>query len=159
MALNYFFVSVNWSLSLIFKECITVNDAVDLFYSKLMLGIHSFVPKKVHVKKSHPSWYNRRLLNLKNIQTKLHSKYSSSKCAEDYQNYSTARREFKYYQNLLYHQHIRHTQDTLKKDPCRFWEYVNSKKKSIGYPRVMYRGDIKAYTTSGICELFADFFF
>ena len=69
----------------------------------------------------------------------MYSRYTAAKCAENYIQYSTARRNFKNYQNLLYQQHIRNTQAKLKKDPSSFWEYANSKKKSSGYPAVMFR--------------------
>ena len=50
------------------------------------------------------------------------------------------------------------TEKNLTLDPSKFWSYVNSKRKTSGYPSKMFKGARKSDTAEGICNLFADFF-
>lgn len=136
----------------------SINSAVGLFYKILHDCFDKFIPVKKIKKNTHPPWYNKQVLKLKNIKSKLHRKFKATKSLYDYQVYSVARKKLVESQRIAYNSFSRTTELNLRNDPSKFWSFVNTKKKTSGFPSVMFRGLTKSSNTEHICELFADFF-
>lgn len=148
--------SIDWTHHL--RLCDDVDGAVDFLYSKLSYCFHHFVPRRRVPHSSHPPWYDRSVLQLKNLKTKSYKRYKKSKLRSDYTAYSRLRGAFKSCQQKAYNTYLRRTEQSLKRDPSKFWSFVASKRKTSGFPGVMFYGDLTATSEIGICELFASFF-
>lgn len=133
-----------------------VNDAVDRFYGVLLEGFRAHVPLKRFKPSNHPPWYSKRLIRLKNQKRNAHSRKDED--ADSLMKYRALRSKFKNLQRTLYRKYLDVTEKNLISDPSQFRSYVNSKRKTSGYPSKMFRGTVKSDTAEGICNLFADFF-
>lgn len=151
-----FFADAQWDH--IFSDCATVDEAVDLFYEKLSDGLERFVPVLTKKHTSHPPWYTRTVINLKNRKSRAHKKLSKPHLLSDRVAYYSLNKEFQRKQKLAYESYLLDLQNGLTDNPRNFWKYVGSKKKTKGYPASMYLKDEKAAEPEGICDLFSKFF-
>lgn len=154
--LNNYLSLVDWSN--ILSDVCGVDKAVDVFYEVLLVGLNEFVPLKRMFVMNHPPWYNKRIKNLKNRMSKAHKAYRDSDEKEAKMNFFAIRKEFHDAQESAFNGYLSDTEKMLQSDPSKFWSYVNSTKKTTGYPSMMHLNGEKARTPSEICELFADFF-
>lgn len=155
IGLNNFFKTVNW-ISMFGNS--DINVAVDDFYDIVQFGIDTFVPVFTVKKCNAPSWYSRSLKKLRNKKVKSFKRYQLSKLPSDYSTYCDLRHQFSTAQNLEYKKYITETEINLTKDPAKFWSFVDSKKRSGGFPAVMVYDGISTEDGPSISELFADFF-
>lgn len=146
----------DWELILNNASCI--NAAVDNFYDILYACFNVFVPIKTTKSNTHPPWYSKQVLKLKNIKTKLHRKFKTIRLICDYNTYSVARKKLVDLQRQSFNSYTRTTELSLRNSPKKFWAYVNTRKKTSGFPSVMSRGLTKSSDAVQISELFADFF-
>lgn len=156
-ALNVFLQSIDWDNK--FRQCSNnCNDLVDVLYDVLFTGFQQFVPLAKRSLTSHPPWYNRQLLHLKYLKNKAHKKYKRSSKLSDKSAYCSLRRSFSSKQSSLYRNYINDIQSDLTRDPSKFWQFVNLKRKVSGYPSGMSYKDKTAISTQETCDLFASFF-
>lgn len=156
LSLNVFLSNINWSS--LFVSC-DINKLVVYLYEIIHVGISLCVPlKTTHTVSSHPVWFTKSLINLKNKMNKAHKRYRLSLTEVDYSSYSKLRSLFKREQKNRYLQYLNDTQSSLCSNPSQFWTYVRSKQKSSNIPSVMCLGSVTANNSSGICDLFCDFF-
>lgn len=154
--LNEYLNLIDWDTK--FNGCRDCNDTVDILYDVLNDGFEQFVPKINSKKSTHPIWYNKHLLHLKNLKKKAHLRYKCSFRQDDYTAYSLLRKKYSLYQKVCYKKYLRKTQSNLTRNPSQFWSYVQSKKKISGFPKTMSHNTISSSTVEGICDLFALFF-
>jgi hypothetical protein len=147
---------VDWSG--LMSDDLTVDGITNMFYDKLLTGIHLFVPRKSILPKSHPMWYNRAILRLKNLKSKKYKLWIASKNNCDYVVYSYALRELNRLKSSTFNSYLRKTQLELKTNPKRFWAYVNSQRNSSCVPTSVSFGARSSSDPIGIVNVFADFF-
>lgn len=153
--LNGYMMSVDFESDLMVLD---TDDAVDLLYDKLYGGLERFVPKVQRKDGHHPPWHNRTLATLKNRKTEAHKQHIAHRTADTYTSLCIARNEFSAAQKYYYDAYINDMQHRMISDPKQFWNYVNLKKKSCGFPRTMTLNGTMAQNEQEIANLFADFF-
>lgn len=153
---NEFFNGLDWNQLL--DGCGSVDDATDLFYRKLSDAFERFVPMLTRKSTSHPPWYTPTVINLENRKSRAHKKWSKFQRSDDRIKYCALNREFESKQRLAYESYLNDVQCGLADNPRKFWRYVDSKKKTRGYPASMYLKEENATSPEGICSLFGDFF-
>jgi hypothetical protein len=123
---------------------------VSLFYEKLEMSFELFVPvfRSPARPMTHP-WYTTELLNLENRRTR-EFKYSSRTGNREL--YERLRTEHKHLYNECYASYMDGIENGIKRDPKRFFDFANYKRKTVGYDNSV--GDCPA----DICELCVDFF-
>ena len=156
IGLNDYFSSIDWTNILAPDLC--VDATVGSFYEVLTTGFRQFVPLKRKIVKNDPPWNTKRLKNLKNRMSKAHKVYRSTDDMVDRLTFYAIRDEFEKLQQLSYKRFMSKTERDLKADPSKFWSYVNSRKKTSGYPSMMFYADKKAFEPNDVSNLFADFF-
>lgn len=122
----------------------------------LLQGFDLYVPLKRSKMNEHPPWYSKRLTRLKNKMSRANKNYKNgliSKLA-----FCAVRKEFQTLQSESYNSYLAQVQSNFIRDPSQFWTYVNSKKKTDGYPSHMKYGEVKASDRKNVVELFANFF-
>lgn len=147
---------IDWSFLL--NEELSVDEVVNQFYDKLLIGIHLFVPQSRRRKSCHPVWYNRSILRLKNLKTKKFRIWTRSRRMADYRVYRHALKTLRQAKNAAQFLYLRRMQGQLKSDPKSFWSFVNSSRKSVSVPSTISYNNVTSTSPSDVCNVFADFF-
>lgn len=131
---------------------------VDAFYDVLTIGFKQFIPLKNKSYNSHPPWYSKNLSNLKNRMSRAHKEYKRTGLGADHIRYCSLRNQFDTTRSRAYNSYLDETQVKLIADPSKFWSYVNSMKKTVGYPSYMHLNGDGTTNMELKCDLFARFF-
>lgn len=154
--LNSLLANCDWSSVLDERD---IDCAIRSFYVILSHCFLHCVPIcKAGGTRSYPPWFNDELRNLKNRKSKAWKKFCDSRSDVDYESYSSLRSEFVSHLETLYSLYLENIRLSLRDDPKRFWSFVNSKRKSDGYPSSFSFGDIVSDDPQMISDLFGDFF-
>lgn len=135
-----------------------VDECTAVFTRILDEAIAKNVPTITHRSWNHPPWYSRDLLKLRNKKNKAFKAYHRSRLVEDYKYFSSLRTEFSIMQKFLYDNYMEDIQNNIIENPRKFWNYVNLKKKTNGYPTTMSYGGCECSNVQDICDSFANFF-
>lgn len=133
-----------------------VDSAVSAFNTILRNCIAQTVPLIRPPKK--PAWDNSRLRALRRRRFKMLQQYCRQRCYFSKQQFDEASRIYRGYNRFLYKQYVRRKQDDLRRNPKKFWSFVNSKRQENGLPTSMYLGDGLANNLDEKCALFAEQF-
>lgn len=159
-ALSEYFSRVDWDH--VFENYSAIDELVDKFYELLMDGIDQFVPVRWAQSSNHPTWYTKAIINLKNRRNRAYKKFAKSTdalCKAKYKAmFIAVNKEFQRLTATTYKRYLDGVQNDIVKDPKKFWQYVDSKRKPKGYPSTMSYEGVKAAIPEGICKLFSDFF-
>lgn len=158
--LNFFLNNTNWleKLSVINGNSTSIDNMIDTFYKTVLEYLNECVPKVTVFEPSGPPWGSRQLSRLKNIKNKRYKKYKESGSTDDYGKYSISRAEYILLNTKLYTDYLNNIKLNFKRDPKSFYKFVNSKRKSSGYPNIMKYLSRESSNDLSICNMFADFF-
>lgn len=152
-ALNQALLGVDWS---VIEEMQDVNQAVAFFNVTLQSLFREHVPTRPPPKK--PPWSNERMKKLKRRRAAALRKYSARRNPVTHRAFSIASKRYTQYKRHRYGIHVRRTQENLKRNPKRFWSFVNEKRKETGLPAKMFLGETNSSSTRETCNLFAQHF-
>jgi hypothetical protein len=157
----------------IFDNVKDINEQARLFSEILNDIFKKHVPSRI-VKKNRfkKPWFNRTLMNLQNRRDRASKNYKKCAkncefknnnnnciaCSELKKKFVALRNEYRKMHKILYDSYIEQVENELKVNPKRFFEFVNMKKKTAGFPSKMTLNDMSASTPLSICNLFANFF-
>ncbi|XP_055538019.1 uncharacterized protein LOC129725807 [Wyeomyia smithii] len=147
-------LAINWENLL--NRATDVDSVVEIFTHTMKQQFTNFVPS-FHPRPK-PVWSNRRLRELKRQRAAALRKYVRRRNAMTKLSFTTASSHYKTYNRFLYAQHVLRTQSQLKRNPKRFWSFVNSKRKESGLPSNMFLRNDSADTLDGIGSLFRKHF-
>lgn len=110
---------------------------VEYFYTTLLYIIDRNVPQATPKINNIPIWFNKHLLNLRNIRIRLFKKLQNKRKLDaecDDSKFLRAKTEFEAYQKELYTEYVRKVANERKSDPKSFWRYINGKRSSNYLP-------------------------
>ena len=146
----------------LFPWCIleseNLNDAVDL----LTEVIHSVVKDNVPVRNTRksskfPPWFDDEILLLLRNKKNAWKLWKQSPSAETYKTFADIRRHSKFILRKKYSEYINSISLQIPNNPRRFWQLINSRKKSPRIPlEISYNN--KTASCNGRASLFIDFF-
>lgn len=84
--------------------------------------------------------------------------FTRTKLYTYYRSYCQLRTQFGSYQKLLYQDYLSRIESNIRHNPKSFFDYVNLKRKTTGYPSVMSLGSTTSSSPAYTSELFAEFF-
>lgn len=154
-AMNSFFANYDTADAL---NTTDIDSACASIYNMLLTAIDLYTPRKSIRSRNHPPWYNRELLSLKNKKNAAHRKANLSKTIEDKRLYEQARTIFQVTQKYLFDIYMVEMEAKIVEDPKKFWQYVNLKRKTSGFPSSMSYKDRTVSGCQEVCDLFAAFF-
>lgn len=134
------------------------DEMVKNFYNTLNACISETVPMIFTRKKIGPPWNNSSLAKFKNKKNKMYKKFKKSGSIIDFSKYSIARSVYNIENKNAYINHLTRIKYDLKRNPKSFYNFVNSKRRSRGYPNSLKFGPFSADDDSSISNIFADFF-
>lgn len=147
------FSRVDW-LPIDDSDCI--DDAVIYFKHVVRSIIVRHVP--LCRPKPKPPWSNSHLHQLKRNRAKALRHYCRCRTYLMKQEFSRASNAYRAYNRFLYRRYVIRTQASLRKNPKRFWWFVNSKRKEVGLPKSVHLGEQIASSELDKCQLFAKHF-
>ncbi|XP_017471601.1 PREDICTED: uncharacterized protein LOC108362949 [Rhagoletis zephyria] len=153
------FPALNKSISEINWDELLLDSEVHSCYSTFKLKVNEFCLNNIPIKRkrSYKSpWYNRALMNLKNIKNKYLKKFKSTRIQAFFVKFQQCQKEFKSLNNLLYTRYIRSTERNIKANPKSFWGFVKSKKVS-SIPSSLFLDNKSANTPVEAANLFAEY--
>lgn len=134
------------------------TDYVSLFQNILQDGIKRFVPLRKCKYSNVPPWFTQHLVRLLRRKRKLHHRFLVCKSQYLKAKLSFLRKKCSFLNKILHAQFLMRIEHRIISDPKRFWTFVNSRRKSSGFPKTLAFNGTTAATVSDICNLFADFF-
>ncbi|KAL1400898.1 hypothetical protein pipiens_007045, partial [Culex pipiens pipiens] len=138
----------------------SVDEATANFYGELNTILHEVVPKKIR-RMSHRyklPWWNDELRTLRNRLRKATSRYMESRTAWDKVMVQNIEDEYNAKNQESFRSYINNTQSSLKRDPSKFWSYVNSRKNVNRTPTDVSYRDVSSKSPADSANFFADFF-
>lgn len=144
----------------LFNNC-DINEMVDKFYNILYDLYEEFVPKSSIRSSNNPMWFDKKLINLKNIRNRQYKKLCKNRLKDinaDQSLFIKARDDFDTYNKIKYEAFITDIVENNKNNPKKFWRFVNGKRKSNTLPcKMTLNGEI-ATNDNEQASLFAKFF-
>lgn len=129
------------------------------FYEQLHLNFYSSVPtKRIVCISLNPPWSTRELKSLKNRMNRQYRKYFTTNSHYNLVNYLVAKNKFTVKNQQCYESYLSRMRNKLNYNPRAFFSFVNSKRRSTGFPTYLKNGDKESSTDTEIANLFADFF-
>lgn len=133
-----------------FEEYLDLNCAIDYFYKIIFQCIEETTPRKRKYYSNRSPWFNADLARLRNQRNRAAHNNRELFCH--------LRSEFNALNSLSYKLYIENLQINIKNDPKQFWNFINAKKKSNGYPTIMNLNDTCSTSPQEIANLFANYF-
>ena len=152
--LNCYYGSLNWDVLLSGDD---INSMVDTFYDNLYKGMNLFIPiRTIKLGSSkYPSWFNSDLINLINRKKDAHYKYTNSGNISDYNLFRSIRAECKVLRNELYGKYLSVVEESISKNPKKFWDFAKDGRKDSSIPKTMFFNDDKTSCGQDIVNLMA----
>ena len=139
-------------------KSISVNDAVSCFYTFLWRCFEECVPKYTPRVRSCAGWQTPYLKYLKNNKNRLFKKYKRSGTLLSYAQYAEARYQYLKCNKNCYAEYLRKIRCNIRTQPKKFFDFVNSKRKSSGFPATLKHNNKTSANDEESAELFAEFF-
>lgn len=138
-----------------------IDQMVDCFYDKLNDIFDRHVPQATPRNNNLPIWYNKKMLNLRNIRAREYRKLQARRAADvnaDDSKFRQSKIEFDSYEQQLYTDYIRKLAEDRKNDPKSFWRFINGKRTSNSLPSKLNFNGNTATNDMDKANLFAGFF-
>jgi hypothetical protein len=149
--------NINWDELLNQQD---INLTVQNFYSILSSIIDNFTPKIVKRDKLSEPWLNKELRSLRNQRNKLYKIIKSAEAPniEIINEHRKLAEEFKVKSMTAYDEYVQEIGNNILYNPKKFFDFVNTKRKSNGYPHTMSSNGVTSSSPIEICNFFADKF-
>lgn len=120
---------------------VDMENAADIFQCILNQALEKFVPTFVPSSSDSPPWYDRELRHLKNLKNKSHRTYINART-----------------DSALYEAYTSDIMSSINTTPRKFWDFVNRKRKTSGYPSIMSYNGSESSSCPVILDYFASYF-
>lgn len=128
------------------------------FYNIVNIGFSVSVPPQIVQSETGPPWFTKELRGLRNVRNRLKRKYDCGGSSVYLAKYIVARNKFNILNRKCYSSYISRMKGTLMNDPKRFFGFVNSKRKVVGFPARMSFNGSESSNGADIAYMFASFF-
>ncbi|XP_031629635.1 uncharacterized protein LOC116344914 [Contarinia nasturtii] len=138
-----------------------INMMMEAFYEIIYKICDQHVPKSSLKISNKPIWFNKRLINLKNIRNREYKKLVRRRYRNDNADVSEfvkAKTNFDDYHSECYNNYIKEIAVNSKHNPKKFWQHVNGRRKSSGVPCKVELDGESAQCDNDKANLFAKFF-
>jgi len=146
-----------WPRSCTFKG-LHINEALDVFYSKLHDIINVHCQKKRMFSSKYPLWFSKTLKHLIFSKKVAHKIYKQSPTNANYNIFSNLRAQCKVVNKTDYGNFIQRTQNSIASNPKRFWNYINSKRLHSNIPSVISYNNQTVTGGDKIADCFANYY-
>lgn len=153
--LNRLLDGIDWEL---FFLNLNIDQSTDKFYDQINEFFAKSVLVKMNATNNHPKYFDKHLINLKNRTNKASKAHKVSGCESGYEAFSKLRKELKEYSHYAYRRYIEEIGEDLRQNPKLFFQYVNEKRKTNGFPSSMTFKERTCNDRTEISNLFGDFF-
>lgn len=129
------------------------------FYEVIKKVISETVELKPKNTSSHPKWFDRDLINMKNRVSKLHKQKKSHNSIEIVEKHAELRKQYKKCARSAFKDYKVEMEHLINEDPTKFFDYVNScRKTNDELPSEMDYNGSKLTSQQDIADSFAKHF-
>ena len=153
--LNQKLMDIDWNSTLCNLE---VSSAVKRFYDILLSLIAETCPKKHRNSAGYPSWFSKKLISLLINKKIAHKNYKNNQSEINYNDFKNLRSLCKAEATLCYSTYISNIESNVPNNINIFWNFINAKRGTKGYPSSMFLDDFNGSNDAQISNLFAEFF-
>ena len=133
-----------------------VDTMAEIFCSTLRLWFTENLP---FVRRpSQPAWGTSLLHRLKRIRNACQRKHRRWHTGQTKREFKRSSEEYRRMNACLYKSYVLGVQTELRRNPKKFWNFVNSKRKCCSIPSEVYLDETASPMDSDSCSLFASFF-
>lgn len=149
--------TLNWNYVLYNLD---LDSAVSRFYQHIFTAIESYVPKIKKKNKLSEPWLDKNLRFLRNQRNKIYKLLkNTNNVSNDLKlRYDELSKEFSIKSEEAYKLYTNLIGEKIVQDPRKFFDFVNMKRKSRGYPSSMFKGNVNSSNPHEISNLYADHF-
>ncbi|XP_058449264.1 uncharacterized protein LOC131429231 [Malaya genurostris] len=152
-AFQAYLQDVNWS---VLYEIDNVNEMSSLFCDILFQWLSSNLPlAKRPIATPWTTAYLRKLKRDRNAWQRKHRRFHNAETQRMFKHSSESYRKLN---ARLYKDYVMRVQTDLRRNPKKFWTFVNSKRKCSSIPPNVCLDGVESNSTVDSCELFATFF-
>ena len=154
--LNNEFSMIDWDEILNIQD---FEESLSKFYAIINRAIAKWVPLKKRKIYTHPKWFDKTAIALKNKMNSLHKQNKKWNSTQFSNEYSKVRKDYKQYIRKSFFNYKIKTQQQINENPNSFYNFVRDfRKKSDDFPACMSYKDKKGNSPNEIAELFRNFF-
>lgn len=156
-SINSAISTFNWNDLCLSNDMDTV---VSSFYSTIFNLMDIHVPKIIKKDKLSEPWLDKNLRTLRNRRNKLYHliRQNPNPNIDLIRRHEELASEFLSKSHESYNTYLNNLGQSLITEPKKFFDFVNMKRRCLGYPATMFKGDITSSCPYKTCELFADRF-
>lgn len=148
---------INWSSEL--ELCVSVDEMVDFFYSKLDELIKSYVPQVPIKDTKYPYWFSRQLIKRLNEKNRLRLRVKKYNNPMDIITLDLLGKRCDRMATACYNAYIADIEEKITSNPKYFWSYLKIKRGGTSnYPSSMTDGISTSNNIDDICNYFASHF-
>ncbi|XP_017486280.1 PREDICTED: uncharacterized protein LOC108374770 [Rhagoletis zephyria] len=107
---------------------------------------------------SNAQWFTGELKRLKNQKSKAFKLFKKSGLSSHYSAYSILRHKYNVLNKKCYNNYINRVRLNIVSNPKSFYAFVNTKRKTNGYPSTLKLNDLVSSDENIIADMFAGFF-
>jgi hypothetical protein len=158
---NANYESLNWEIQNIEignPYIVGIDHYAEVLESKLMEIIDKNITKKIINKLTCPPHMDKALRILRNARNKAYKKWHKSGSEVDFTAYTHLREQFKLSEAEAIYLYNNKIVNSIIDKPKQFWQYVNDKRHTLGYPVTMKIGDTSSSSAHRIAGMFAEHF-
>lgn len=145
----------NWE---IFKTFVDVDAAVSHLYNIFQNIFLECVPMSTHTAGIFPVWFDYGIIKSIKMKEKYYLRYKKTRLAYWQAKYFEIRRMVKVKIKTAYNDYLNCVQNSLKRDPKYFWNYIKAQRESPDIPAELGLHDAKFKGPKEISKGFALFF-
>ena len=108
--------------------------------------------------RSEPAWGTSMLRRLKRLRNTYQRKHRKWRTVQTKYHFKRASEKYRRLNASLYKSYVLSVQANLRRNPKKFWSFVNSNRKSSAIPSEVFFNESTSSTESDACKLFATFF-
>jgi hypothetical protein len=132
--------------------------ALDSFNNILLESFKHSVPQCHLLDVPCPTWFTKKLRNLRNLKTKYYKLYCRIDSATNYINYTSTKYLYHRLCKEAYDKYLNKLKSSWSRYPKSFWSFVNIKRKCNMYPAFLKLKSIESNNIPTICNMFGEFF-
>ncbi|XP_055527385.1 uncharacterized protein LOC129720000 [Wyeomyia smithii] len=154
------FVALSAHLSSIDWTSLFESESVDIMTLRFCDAIRSWLTETLPFVKppSAPAWGTSMLRHLKRLRNTYQRKHRKWRTVQTKYHFKRASEKYRRLNASLYKSYVLSVQANLRRNPKKFWSFVNSKRKSSAIPSEVFFNESTSSTESDACKLFATFF-
>lgn len=155
VAINNELSSINWHILFHNKN---IDDAIELFYSKILSIVSKYTPKTTFTHDKYPIWYSYELIHILNEKEFYRKQFNKTQLPIYNTLFYEKRKQFKKLKKKCLRDYAKNIESYVRTNPKSFFAYTKSLQKSNNLPMIMKYNGLISDNMKQTADLFANYF-